>query len=369
MFMNFFKNKEIELAEKVVKDNPDNIIKLNILGKLYVENNFFNEAIVIFEKILRIDENYLPALESLSKCYLLKKQYLKAFRTLKFLYSKNRNDSHVKTMFFSLENAPCDIEAKIEIIKGLLEFENRNDLQEKLAENYYESGQFIKSANIYENILGVDENPKYLIKLYEIYEKIEKYSHAAIALERLMITDEFNSFYAEKLANVYFKEKRLEEAKGIYELLIQSNPQNSKIYNEQIAKIYLEQDNPQEALIATQNAIDEDNYSVEAKFLQAQALIENSDFEGAIEFLREFYCDPIDKKTEKQIIDKIISTCILYSQKLRKERNFPKAIDALTPALRYDDSNKDIYIELSKISEDIKDFSAAKEYMKIAESL
>ena len=68
-------------------------------------------------------------------------------------------------------------------------------------------------------------------------------------------------------------------------------------------------------------------------------------------------------------IDKIISTCILYSQKLRKERNFPKAIDALTPALRYDDSNKDIYIELSKISEDIKDFSAAKEYMKIAESL
>ena len=37
MFKNLFKNKEIELAEKVVKDNPDNIIKLNILGKLYVK--------------------------------------------------------------------------------------------------------------------------------------------------------------------------------------------------------------------------------------------------------------------------------------------------------------------------------------------
>ena len=50
MFKNLFKNKEIELAEKVVKDNPDNIIKLNILGKLYVENNFFNDTFMKQDK-------------------------------------------------------------------------------------------------------------------------------------------------------------------------------------------------------------------------------------------------------------------------------------------------------------------------------
>ena len=205
--------------------------------------------------------------------------------------------------------------------------------------------------------------------VYEIYEKIGKYSHAAIALERLMLTDEFDNFFAEKLANIYFKVKRFEESKGIYELLIQSNPQKSKFYNEELAKISLAQNNPEEALIATQNVINEDSFSIDAKFLQAQALIENENYEEAIAFLREFYCDPIDEKTEKKIINEIIKTCILFSQKLRKERNFAKAIDSLTPALRYDDTNKDIYIELSKISEDIKDFSAAKEYMKIAESL
>ena len=97
MFKNLFKNKEIEIALEAVKNNPDNILKLNILANLYFKNNFFNEAIEVYEKILRLDENYLPALSSLGKCYILNKQYLKGFRTLKFLHSKSPEDTQTKT--------------------------------------------------------------------------------------------------------------------------------------------------------------------------------------------------------------------------------------------------------------------------------
>ena len=98
-------------------------------------------------------------------------------------------------------------------------------------------------------------------------------------------------------------------------------------------------------------------------------VIEKEDYKNAIEFLRDFYCDPVDKNTEKQIETKLINTIILQAQKLRKEKKFVDAIDALSLALRYDENNKNIFLELAQISQEIKDYNAAKEYMKIAEEL
>ena len=85
-----------------------------------------------------------------------------------------------------------------------------------------------------------------------------------------------------------------------------------------------------------------------------------------LEFLREFYYDPINKETEKRIEEKIIEVSVAYAQNLRTERKFVEAIDILTMALRYDEMNKAVYLELANISNDIKDYSAAKEYIKIA---
>ena len=320
-------------------------------------------------KAINIDENYLPALETLAKCYIQKKQYLKAFRTLKFLYNIVPNDFHTKTMLFSLANCDCDIEAKIEILKGLLEFEEKIEFKEQLGNCYLQSGQFSKSAGIFEKLSDIEEKSWYLIKLSEIYKTLGKFQKASEVLEKLMLTNDFKIEHAQILAELYVKEKRFEEAKGVYELLIESHPENRTKYNEEIAKILLLEKDPDKVIEITQNVIEENEYSTEAKFLQAKALLEKQEYSKAIEFLREFYCDPIDEKTEKEIEQLIIKASILYSQKLRTEKKFTEAIDALMPALRYDENNKDIYIELARISTEIRDYSSAKEYMKIAENL
>ena len=369
MFKNLFKNKEIEIAKEAVKNHPDNLLKLNILGKLYFEGNFYNEAIETFEKILRIDENYILAFEPLAKCYIAKKQYLKAFKTIKYWLNLVPEDSQAKDLLLSLENSDCETEVKIEILQGILKFEDKVETKEKLGECYLKSGQYVKSAGIFENLIDIEENSSYLIKLCEIYSKLGKFQKAASMLEKLMLTENFNMEHTKTLAELYVKEQRFDEAKGVYELLIQSCPENSKIFNEEIAKILLLEKNPDRAIEITQNVIEQDKYSVEAKFLQAKALIDKKDFAGSIEFLREFYCDPVDKETEKKIEKLIIETSISYSQSLRNEKKYVEAIDALMPALRYDENNKNIYTELARISTEIRDFAAAKEYMKIAESL
>ena len=369
MFNNFFKNKEIEIAKEAVKNHPDNILKLNILGKLYFEGNFYNEAIKIFEKILKIDENYVLVFEPLSKCYIAKKQYLKAFRTIKYWLHIVPEDSQAKNMLFSLENSDCETEVKIEILQEILKFEDKIETKEKLGNCYITNGQFSKSSEIFENLLKIDEKPAYLITLCEIYSKLGKIPKATAMLEKLMLTQNFNMEHAQILAELYVKEQRFEEAKGVYELLIQSSPENAQKFNKEIAKILLLEKNPDKAIEITRNVIEQDKFSAEAKFLQAEALIEKKDYANAIDFLKEFYSDPIDKKTEQKIEKLIIETSILYSQKLRAEKKYTEAIDALMPALRYDENNKNIYTELARISTEIRDFSAAKEYMKIAESL
>ncbi len=369
MFENILKNKKIENAKAAVAKNPNNIIKLDILGKIYTESNFYDEAVSVYEKILKIDETYLPALNSLSRIYLKTKQYLKAYRTLKLLYKLSPDDFQVKTALLTLKDAECDIEAKVEILKGLLEINPSTDIREKLAQKYLESGQFSQSTIVYENLYSENENPEYLIKLSEIYTQLQKYSKVSECLEKLMQTDLFTYEYAEMLADNYVKENRLEEAKGLLELLIENSPQKAEILNEKLAKILALEQNPDKVIEITNNVIKNNKYSVDSKFLQADALLDKKEYKEAVEFLREFYCDPVDKDTEKRIEEKIILASILYSQTLRSEKKYVEAIDALTPALRYDENNKNIYIELARISTEIRDYSAAKEYMKIADEL
>ena len=369
MLNKFFKNKQIENALVAVEKNPDNLLKLNILGDVYVQNNFFSEAINVYEKILRLDENYLPALKALGNCYLQKKEVLKAFRTLKFLCLKAPSDIEARELFLSLQDADCDIEAKVEILKGLVEFDASLELKEKLAETFLKSGQFAQSIKSYENLFGIEQKPEYLIKLSELYQKLNKYELATNSLEQLMLTNDFSMDNAQTLAELYVKLKRFEEAKGLYEVLIENIPAKANYFKEKIADILLKEQNPDEVLEVTQEVINDDKYSVEAKFLQAKALLDKNDFVNAIEFLRDFYCDPIDKQTEKKIEEKIITASILYAQQLRQERKFVEAIDALILALRYDENNKNVYLELANISNDIKDFSSAKEYQKIADTL
>ena len=69
------------------------------------------------------------------------------------------------------------------------------------------------------------------------------------------------------------------------------------------------------------NVIKNNKYSVDSKFLQADALLDKKEYKEAVDFLREFYCDPVDKDTEKRIEEKIILASILYSQVLRSEKN------------------------------------------------
>ena len=184
-----------------------------------------------------------------------------------------------------------------------------------------------------------------------------------------MLTNDFKPEHAQNLAKIYVSLKRFEEAKGLYELLITNIPSKTNYFKEQIAEILLLEKNPDEVIEVTNNVISTNKYSVESKFLQAQALFEKQNFKEALEFLREFYYDPINKETEKRIEEKIIEVSVAYAQNLRTERKFVEAIDILTMALRYDEMNKAVYLELANISNDIKDYSAAKEYIKIANEL
>ncbi len=62
-----------------------------------------------------------------------------------------------------------------------------------------------------------------------------------------------------------------------------------------------------------------------------------------------------------------IDTTIKYSKELCEKKEYQEAIDILVPALRYRETEPSIYYQLAFISEQIKDFSSQKDYLKAAQ--
>ncbi|MDD3594666.1 MAG: CDC27 family protein [Candidatus Gastranaerophilales bacterium] len=370
MFKQFFTNREIKLAQKAVANQPENILKLDILGNLYLQNKQYKNAAEIFQNIIELDKTYLPAYLKLAQSLKGSFRYLYAFDTLLSLKELMPLDKQATELLFSLRDADTDLESKVTILEGLLKIEPGNQpLMEQLADTLLKNGEFTKSASMYEKLLAMEEKSQYAQQLALISEKQNNIPKAVELLEKLLLLGTIEKEFIKKLAHFYAVTERFEEAKSILGLLIESNPEEKQELLTKTAEIFILEKKYDEALEKCNEVIKENTFHSPAKFLMVKCYLEQKKYLESIDFLREFYYDPIDEKTEQTIVTMIIDACIAYCEELSLERKFDKAFDSLFEALKYNQSEPKIYMALAKLSDDIKDFDGAKEYRKIAEEL
>ena len=364
----FFGNKEINNAKLAVKKQPDNIIYQEILGDLYYKYNYVQDAINTYENILKKDEKYQPVLMKVSKCYLDKKHFLKAFRTLKHLYNLNPKDNFAKEKLLSLKDIEASLEIKIIILKELASIWNEdNDILELLAQNYLKDGQFTNCISAYEKLCESDEKERFFCFLCFVYQRLQYFEKAIVCLEKLLLKNCITDEEIKNLADLYAKVNRLDEAKGVFELLAQRHPKERGQLKNEISKILLREKNTDKAIDVSTEALKENEFDFQAKFIIAQAYIEKKEYKNAIDFLQEFYFDPLPETEQNKVLDMFIDTTVKYSKELCEKKEYQEAIDVLVPALRYRETEPSIYYQLAYISEQIKDFSSQKDYLKTAQ--
>ncbi len=303
-----------------------------------------------------------------SKCYLDKKHYLKAFRTLKYLYNLNPNDNFAKEKLLSLKDIDSSLEIKITILKELASIWAENtDILELLAQNYLKDGQFINSITAYEKLCEEDEKERFLRALCFTYQRLQQFEKAIICLEKLLLKNCITDEEIKNLASLYAKVGRLDEAKGVFEILAERNPKERGQLKNEISKILLQENNTDKAIDVSTEALQENEFDFQAKFIIAQAYIEKKEYKTALDFLQEFYFDPLPETEQNKVLDMFIDTTIKYSKELSEKKEYQEAIDVLVPALRYRETEPEIYYQLASISEQIKDFTSQKDYLKTAQ--
>ena len=175
---------------RALQVNPNEPKIWNALGLTYTEVKEYDKAVKAFKKALELDPKYTEAKMNLGILYMRMKKYRLAIKYLK---------EAVKDEFFDKKHIAFFYLAKV-----------YNQLGDKA-----EYVRYLEKA--------VNYNPMYIeaqIELAQAYEELGEYKKAEDIYKNLIENNLGNSFILYKLAQVYYKQGKINEAKKIVRKLL-----------------------------------------------------------------------------------------------------------------------------------------------------
>ena len=146
--------------EKALKINDNHVATCNNLGGVYFELNRFEDAIKIYQKLLKIDPNYSAAQNNLAACFSKIKNYDNSINILQKLLKKEPNNFQA---YNNLGNIYTDVKkndlALINYKKALEINPNFLNAYENLGYLYSENKEYENGLKMYQKIFDID--PKY----------------------------------------------------------------------------------------------------------------------------------------------------------------------------------------------------------------
>ncbi|WP_159090917.1 tetratricopeptide repeat protein [Aquimarina aquimarini] len=124
----------------------------------------------------------------------------------------NVSDEFQELFFEALkQKAITNYDKAIEALEKCVEIDaNSNFLYLELAKNYLELKLYEQAENNFKKVLETKPNDKFVLEyLFEVYFQQHKYKESTAVVEKLV---QHNSMFKEQLANLYFLEKRYDEA-------------------------------------------------------------------------------------------------------------------------------------------------------------
>ncbi|PKN77618.1 MAG: hypothetical protein CVU51_16470, partial [Deltaproteobacteria bacterium HGW-Deltaproteobacteria-1] len=171
---------QIEFLKKAASQNSEDAGVRRILAGIYVKQNRIDEAVSLYEDVLRINPNDTAAMKELARCYLKGGQYDPAIRVLSALVAKQPRDAEACAMLgLSFSNKKLWDKAAQFYLQALQIEPGNQDLRMVLAGIYENSGNEDAAAGQYRYIAEHSQNAAAAWRaMGNVYLKKRNYSRA-----------------------------------------------------------------------------------------------------------------------------------------------------------------------------------------------
>ena len=334
-----------QVYQRMVDRSPDNASTHLILAEIYTGHNWIEEAVTQYEKALSLVPNNLDYIEYFGDFYLRQGNREKALETWNRMVADEKaiavnydrlaqllnTKKFKKEAISAIQNAadmmPEDYGYKETLAKYLMENGELDQaiveyklamnlapneffadkMNDKIIELYRRQGTLtdkIKTleTELDETALTETDRFKHLKQLTKMYLKLGNVSYAMEVLfkAKQIIPDEVT--VNRWLAEIYYRQGRLDDANAIYEHLISVDSANAREYHTKIAKSYINILDYESAIDTAKQVIANSPRNPDGHQLLAQIAVQTEKYDSAIDSLKNaIRLRPEDIKTRIEL--------------------------------------------------------------------
>lgn len=347
-----------------------------ILADSYYKIGNYNSAAKHYEAILHLSPQDYEVRVLLAHSLKLDRQTNKAIKAYEEVLAKNPGESRVFKDVAELYMAASLHQKALEYFEKSVQ--NETDPEEtlklniKIAKLNYDLGNLEQAVHVYDILQeSSPDSVELMLKRANIYLSLHNWQRCHdiyIEIEKHKPDD---LTVLEKIGQMKFNLELWDEALEIYNDLVQSEDTQSQNYihhKNRIAEIYINMGKSELAIEILSDLIT--LYPTEdlLAFTLAQAYISLGDFANAV----ELYTNLMENLPEDQVavIKKHISDIVCtWGGELIGGGDYNSAFDKLMLALKYDDTNPDIYYRLGSVNFHTKNYNDSIAHFQRAISL
>ena len=293
------KEQAAKLLEQIVVNNPQDTENRILLARLYASMGLHDEAVAIYQELLKIKEDH-DTLLMLGTLYAQNKEYDKAQNILNRLI-KLEGDSYLAHYY--------------------------------LARLYREMQYFDKAAVSYQKALELNWSERLALEIAEFYESRQQYEDAIALYRQVLEEDDTNELIRTRLVNLYLSmdenDKALAELWALKNLLPESHTVDITI-----SRILLTQEKYDEAIDLLKETLQQFPELAAGNYLLGMAYYQKGDMENAVKQLQSI-------KPEANVYEDSI---LVQTRILKDGDNLDGAIQLLEKELAKSSTRKPSFI-------------------------
>ncbi len=381
---------------KAYELNKKNIRAAILAGESSWELNQSADAIQWLKKAIAIDPQYIDAYLKLAEFYTEKYDFGRAVSNLRVAAKKTSGSSYkIYKSFAKLELKRRNYKGAIrEAQKALKKYDSDVETFIIIAKAYYGKGDSQRAFEHAARAVHLDENNVKAQSTYaQMMAAFQSVPAASRYLERHISLRPEEMSYVKTLAKIYIQDDNPQMALKVLKPFLDIPPLQDKELWIMIGNIYKELQKPKRALRAYLSAAELDPSDAHPIFQIGKLYIDTQQPEKAIEhfnrvikinslypmthyYLGRAYINIGDAskalkeaKREKRYNPKLSSVYILAAEALMKMKRFSKASEELQKAIRLGRKTTKVYILLAHCYRELNSYDIALDMLKIAQNI
>lgn len=219
----------LKIFEELLKEEEHNAGLLNNIGTCYFKLGKLDEALDFYTRGLKADKELKQLYKNISDIYLEKGDILRAIGILQDAVSAMPDEDYLRYALAKLYIKDCHSDIAIDELQKILEHNPENlEAKYELAKIYYDEGLYEEAAQYYESISETLENADIFFWLGESYAASGQMDKAIFAYLKSISKNEMYYPSYKKLGLCYMAQDDKESAIEFFEDYLQFDTPDEK---------------------------------------------------------------------------------------------------------------------------------------------